>query len=170
MRLEPSHASSNPSAAPPPQSPRVMVLGANGFIGRHVVRALHAQGMAVVGVRRARPAAPSDADETGPTTWKHLQLHTVREPGAWREHLQGIDVVINCVGILRQRFGERLFAYQHYLQVLRGVEHVEQPVAPALQVLLPDWMSRTGAWPCGTIFGCPERRLSGRAGRPARAD
>jgi NAD dependent epimerase/dehydratase family enzyme len=151
-----------------------MVLGANGFIGRHVVRALHAQGMAVVGVRRVPPAAPSDADETGPIIWKHLQLHTLREPDAWREHLEGIDVVINCVGILRQRFGERYDDVHHLMPKAlaaacaasgvrlihtsalglhegaksRFLKHAEQPVAPALQVMLPDWMSRTGAHLC----------------------
>lgn len=276
MRFELSQASRIPPAVPPPRPPRVLVLGATGFIGRHVVRALIAAGTDVTGVRRGPPGALPENREFGPIAWKHIQLHTVRQADAWREHLQGMDVVINCVGILRQRVGERyddvhhlmpkalaaacaalgvrlihtsalglhegaksrflssklkgeraiqasgadhcivrpslidgmggfgaswlrmlaswpvhfvprgatgriaalqasdlgeayaalacmptlaqqreanlggerLFAYRHYLQVLRGVEHVEQPVAPALQVLLPDWMSRVGAHLC----------------------
>jgi hypothetical protein len=51
--------------------------------------------------------------------------------------------------------GERLFAYRHYLQVLRGVEHAEQPVKPALQVLLPDWVSRVGAHLCDVFRFSP---------------
>ncbi|WP_382323849.1 NAD(P)H-binding protein [Hydrogenophaga sp. UC242_50] len=281
MFLEQGRTTSADFPAAPGAPPRVLVLGANGFIGRHVVQALLAQGMAVVGVRRAAPA--TGAGESGGVTWKHLQLHTLREPGAWREHLQGMDVVINCVGILRQRVGERyeevhhlmpkelaaacaasgvrlihtsalglhegaksrflssklkgeqaiqasgadhcivrpslidglggfgaswlrmlaswpvhfvprgatgriaalqatdlgeayavlarlptlaqqreanlggerLFAYRHYLQVLRGVEHAEQPVKPALQVLLPDWVSRMGAHLCDVFRFSP---------------
>lgn len=273
-------ASADPPVAPG-APPRVLVLGANGFIGRHVVQALLGQGTTVVGVRRAPSAA--GAGEHGRITWKHLQLQTMLEPGAWHEHLQGMDVVINCVGILRQRAGERyddvhhrmpralaaacaasgvrlihtsalglhegaksrflssklkgeqaiqasgadhcivrpslidglggfgaswlrmlaswpvhfvprgatgriaalqatdlgeayavlahlptlaerreanlggerLFAYRHYLQVLRGVEHAAQPVKPALQVLLPDWMSRAGAHLCDVFRFSP---------------
>ena len=281
MFLEQGRTTSADSPVAPGARPRVLVLGANGFIGRHVVQALLAQGMAVVGVRRAAPA--TGAGESGGVTWKHLQLHTLREPGVWREHLQGMDVVINCVGILRQRMGERyedvhhlmpralaaacaasgvrlihtsalglhegaksrflssklrgeqaiqasgadhcivrpslidglggfgaswlrmlaswpvhfvprgatgriaalqatdlgeafavlarlptlahqreanlggerLFAYRHYLQVLRGVEHAEQPMKPALQVLLPDWVSRAGAHLCDVFRFSP---------------
>lgn len=279
---QPGTVNANATAIPG-TPPRVLVLGATGFIGRHVVRALIAGGVDVTGVRRAPPAAQADAVEREPITWKHLQLHTIREPQAWREHLYGMDVVINCVGILRQRVGERyddvhhrmpqalgaacaatgvrlihtsalglhegaksrflssklkgeqaiqasgadhcivrpslidgmggfgaswlrmlaswpvhfvprgatgriaalqatdlgeayaalarmptlaqqreanlggerLFAYRHYLQVLRGVEHAEQPVAPAVQVLLPNWMSRMGAHLCDVFRFSP---------------
>lgn len=272
---QPGTLNVNPTALPG-KPPRVLVLGATGFIGRHVVQALTAQGMEVTGVRRAPPPALPGSGGPAAITWKHLRLHTICQPDAWREHLQGMDVVINCVGILRQRVGERyddvhhrmpkalaaacattgvrlihtsalglhegaksrflssklkgeqaiqasgadhcivrpslidgmggfgaswlrmlarwpvhfvprgatgriaalqatdlgeayaalarmptlahqreanlggerLFAYRHYLQVLRGVEHAEQPVAPAVQVLLPDWMSRVGAHLC----------------------
>ena len=215
-------------------------------------------------------------------TWLHLQLQTLLQPDAWRTHLRGIDVVINCVGILRQRVGEsyedvhhrmpralaqacaeagvrlihtsalglhegaksrflssklrgeqaiaasgadhcivrpslidgiggfgaswlrmlaswpvhfvprgatgriaalqagdlgeafsvlaqmptlahqreanlggeRLFGYHQYLQMLRGVEHA-QPVPKALQVLLPDWLSRVGAHLCDVFRFSP---------------
>ena len=268
-------------AVTPSTPPRVLVLGANGFIGRHVVRALLAEGVAVVGVRRAAPT--TDAHEPDGVTWKHMQLQTMLESAAWHEHLRDTDVVINCVGILRQRVGERyddvhhrmpkalaaacatsgvrlihtsalglhegaksrflssklkgeqaiqasgadhcivrpslidglggfgaswlrmlaswpvhfvprgatgriaalqatdlgeayavlarfptlvhqreanlggerLFAYRHYLQVLRGVEHATQPVKPALQVLLPDWVSRAGAHLCDVFRFSP---------------
>lgn len=267
-------------AHPPP---RVLVLGATGFIGRHVVHALLGAGVAVTGVRRATPAVQAEKGAPASIGWKSLHLHTLRVPEDWREHLQGFDVVINCVGILRQRWGERyedvhhhmpaalaqacatagvrlihtsalglhegaksrflssklrgeqaiqasgadhcivrpslidgvggfgaswlrmlarwpvhfvprgatgqiaalqasdlgeayavlarmptlaqhreanlggerLFAYRHYLQLLRGVEHTEQPVPPAVQVLLPNWMSRAGAHLCDVFRFSP---------------
>jgi NADH dehydrogenase len=252
----------------------VLLLGAKGFIGGHVLQALLARGFEVIAVRRRAPEGAADA-QPDPHSWVQLQLQTQLHPDAWRMHLHGIDVVINCVGILRQRVGEsyedvhhrmpkalaqacaaagvrlihtsalglhegaksrflssklrgeqaiqasgadhcivrpslidgiggfgaswlrmlaswpvhfvprgatgriaalqagdlgeafavlahmptlahqreanlggeRLFAYRHYLQVLRGVEHA-QPVPKALQVLLPDWVSRAGAHLC----------------------
>jgi uncharacterized protein YbjT (DUF2867 family) len=256
---------------PEPLPLRVLLLGATGFIGRHVHAALQTRGVQVIGARRPRGG---QGDSAG--TWKPMLLHTMREPAAWQPHLQDIDLVINCVGILRQRWGEsyedvhhrmpaalaqacalagvrlihtsalglhegaksrflssklrgeqaiqasgadhcivrpslidglggfgaswlrmlaswpvhfvprgatgriaalqaadlgeafavlahmpsfssqreanlggdRLFAYRHYLQVLRGVEHTESPVTPAVQVLQPDWVSRAGAHLC----------------------
>jgi NADH dehydrogenase len=253
-----------------------MVLGARGFIGGHAVRALQARGAAVVGVRRPLTQVPSSEPAPDGLRWKALRLQSLLSAEDWRVHLQDIDVVINCVGILRQRWGERyeaihhdmpkalaeacaargvrfihtsalglhdnaksrflssklrgeravqasgadhcivrpslvdgvggfgaswlrmlaawplhivprgatgriaalqatdlgeafaalahlptlagqreanlggerLFAYRHYLQVLRGVEHAEQPVAPARQVLMPDWLTRLGAHGC----------------------
>ena len=259
---------------PAPRRVRVLLLGAKGFIGGHVLQALLARGFEVIAVRRRAPEGAADA-QPDPHSWVQLQLQTQLHPDAWRMHLHGIDVVINCVGILRQRVGEsyedvhhrmpkalaqacaaagvrlihtsalglhegaksrflssklrgeqaiaasgadhcivrpslidgiggfgaswlrmlaswpvhfvprgatgriaalqasdlgeafavlahmptlahqreanlggeRLFAYRHYLQVLRGVEHA-QPVPKALQVLLPDWVSRAGAHLC----------------------
>ena len=259
---------------PAPRRVRVLLLGAKGFIGGHVLQALIARGFEVIAVRRRAPEGAADA-QPDPHSWVQLQLQTQLHPDAWRMHLHGIDVVINCVGILRQRVGEsyedvhhrmpkalaqacaaagvrlihtsalglhegaksrflssklrgeqaiqasgadhcivrpslidgiggfgaswlrmlaswpvhfvprgatgriaalqagdlgeafavlahmptlahqreanlggeRLFAYRHYLQVLRGVEHA-QPVPKALQVLLPDWVSRAGAHLC----------------------
>ena len=257
-----------------PKRVRVLLLGANGFIGGHVMQALLVRGFEVIAVRRRAVERPADAHPE-PHSWLQLQLHTLLHSDAWRLHLQGVDVVVNCVGILRQRVGEsyedvhhrmpkalaqacaeagvrlihtsalglhegaksrflssklrgeraiqasgadhcivrpslidgiggfgaswlrmlaswpvhfvprgatgriaalqagdlgeafsvlaqmptlahqreanlggeRLFAYRHYLQLLRGVEH-SQPVPPALQVLLPDWVSRVGAHLC----------------------
>ncbi len=262
------------SAQPGSRRVRVLLLGAKGFIGGHVLQALLARGFEVIAVRRRASEGAADA-QPDPHSWRQLQLHTLLHPDAWRMHLGGIDVVINCVGILRQRVGEsyedvhhrmpkalaqacaeagvrlihtsalglhegaesrflssklrgeqavqasgadhcivrpslidgiggfgaswlrmlaswpvhfvprgvtgriaalqagdlgeafavlaqmptltqqreanlggeRLFAYRHYLQVLRGVEHA-QPVPKALQVLLPDWVSRVGAHLC----------------------
>lgn len=269
---------------PEPMSLRVLLLGATGFIGGHVLRALLDRGVNVVAVRRnMNPEGGLTPSSSATLGWKQLKLQHLRDASDWAGHLHGIDLVINCVGILRQRWGEsyedvhhhmpralaqacalagvrlihtsalglhegarsrflssklrgeqaiqasgadhcivrpslidglggfgaswlrmlaswpvhfvprgatgriaalqasdlgeafaalarmrdfshqreanlggeRLFAYRHYLQVLRGVEHTEAPVKPAVQVLLPDWVSRIGAHVCDVFRFSP---------------
>ena len=83
---------------------RVMVLGGTGFIGRNVAAALRERGHSVVvGTRHPRraldklPPGLRDCDlrET------HLEFLTTRY--AWKPLLAGVDVVVNAVGILRER-------------------------------------------------------------------
>jgi len=77
---------------------KVLVTGANGFIGSAVVEALLRAGHEVVAcVRSARNLPPSAA------------LHAVErdigamvEPGHWLALLDGVDHVVNCAGILRE--------------------------------------------------------------------
>ena len=76
---------------------KVLVLGGKGFIGRYVVRALAAQGSEVsIGTRHA--SAKND---------HVLILHHLTRTEDWREIVARFDVVVNCVGILRERWGER---------------------------------------------------------------
>lgn len=94
---------------PPPSSqPHVLLLGAAGFIGRHVHAALIEQGFRVTPV--CRPSSVSAA--TG-GVWKPLALEHMCATQDWLPHVSGIDVVINCVGILRQRVGERYAEIHH---------------------------------------------------------
>ncbi|RQY13298.1 SDR family oxidoreductase [Burkholderia stagnalis] len=73
----------------------ILVFGANGFIGRALCTRLEADGHRVVrGVRRA----------TGPGEIAIDYAHDVR-PEHWHARLDGIDVVVNAVGILRERRG-----------------------------------------------------------------
>jgi uncharacterized protein YbjT (DUF2867 family) len=98
--------------------PTVLLLGASGFIGSYVLRALLARGLLVVGVRRvhaSRTPVPPDAITSGQLQWRQLSVQTLTEPQDWAAHLQGIDVVINCVGILRQRIGQRYEDVHHHM-------------------------------------------------------
>lgn len=86
---------------------RVLVLGGTGFIGRHAVAALHASG--------AQVAIGSRHPERHESTYPFAALHPVRfeqllQPDAWAFLLKDVDVVVNCVGILRQRPNE---SYDH---------------------------------------------------------
>ena len=79
---------------------RVLVLGGTGFIGRHAVAALHAAGATLL-IGSRRPAQHQSA-------YPFAQMRAVRfeqmlAPEAWAPFLEGVDVVVNCVGILRQR-------------------------------------------------------------------
>ena len=79
---------------------RVLVLGGRGFIGRHVVRALAIRGHAVVVGSRHAAARGGAADV------RRVRFETLAAPDAWVALLAGIDTVVNCVGILRERPGE----------------------------------------------------------------
>jgi uncharacterized protein YbjT (DUF2867 family) len=90
-------------------TPHVLLLGAAGFIGRHVLQTLLARGVRVTAVCRLGAAYQS----TDLLVWKALRLEQMLAAQDWQIHLQGVDVVINCVGILRQRMGERYDAIHH---------------------------------------------------------
>nr|WP_231937867.1 SDR family oxidoreductase [Burkholderia lata] len=76
----------------------VLVCGANGFIGRALCAQFEAGGHRVLrGVRQA--AGPSDVA---------IDFAKDVDPDAWLARLQGVDVVINAVGILADQRGATL--------------------------------------------------------------
>ena len=90
---------------------RVLVLGGTGFIGRHAVAALRDAG-ATVAIGSRHPMRHAQR-------YPFAKLHCVRferllHADAWQALLNGVDVVINCVGILRQRPNES-YANVHHL-------------------------------------------------------
>ncbi len=75
---------------------KALVLGGKGFIGRYVVRALASNGCEVyVGTRHAKAA-----NEYA------LVLHRLTRKEHWTDVVSRYDVIVNCVGILRERWGE----------------------------------------------------------------
>lgn len=91
----------------------ILVIGGNGFIGRHIVRALPIETARVlVGTRRHG----NDKNEDDYT--RHLPLHVEKSDLDWVQALRGVDVVINAVGILRQRWGES-YEQIHHLAVAK---------------------------------------------------
>ncbi len=71
---------------------RVLLLGASGFIGRHSAGALRAAGDEVL--------------------TSAVRFETALQPQAWLGALEGVDAVVNAVGIFRER-GTRTFEALH---------------------------------------------------------
>lgn len=101
----------------PDPAPRVLVLGGSGFIGRHAVAALLECGCSVViGSRhpqRIERRVPDLAERCG---HRQARLERLTTPADWRHVIEDVDIVLNCVGILRQR-GRETYRRVHHLAV-----------------------------------------------------
>ena len=102
---------------------KVLVIGGAGFIGRSVVAALTARGAdVVVGTRR-----PSRAQSTtGKLQAEHIELHRLTKTTDWVTRVEPFDVIVNCAGILRERWGETYDAVYHLAPVAVAEACVEQ--------------------------------------------
>lgn len=81
---------------------KVLVLGGRGFIGRHAVAALQAAGHEVsIGSRRHRPGL------------RVARLERFERVDDVLPLLEGMDAVLNCVGILRERWRGENYAAVH---------------------------------------------------------
>lgn len=89
---------------------RILITGATGFIGGALARALLAQGHTLVCAVRHPQAL-----DLGGGAWSGLQADLATVPSAqwWHAHLQGIDAVVNAVGILRESRGQRFDDLHH---------------------------------------------------------
>lgn len=91
----------------------ILVMGGNGFIGRHIVRSLPIESARVlVGTRKREKGRKADVYT------RHLPMDGQNSDHDWRQALRGVDVVINAVGILRQRRGES-YEQVHHLAVAK---------------------------------------------------
>ncbi len=91
----------------------ILVLGGTGFIGRHVVAALIARKDRVaIGTRKPRRAVRRLPAAAG-CEIRELHLERLTSPAAWFEALEGADVVVNAVGILRERGAETYDRVHH---------------------------------------------------------
>ena len=79
----------------------VLLTGASGFIGRHLVQALAAHGhdLIVTSRRPGRHPQPGLREVAA-------DFSCDTDPAAWLPRLVGVDVVINAVGILREDRGQ----------------------------------------------------------------
>lgn len=82
---------------------RILLTGASGFLGRHLAKALSQAGHEVVcALRRPRRSRSLPC--------RHVVTVDMSKDLAgsvWLPHLEGIDAVVNAVGILRERRGQR---------------------------------------------------------------
>jgi uncharacterized protein YbjT (DUF2867 family) len=79
---------------------KILITGASGFIGGRLRAALLSRGHEVIGVARRMP------EGAAPGAWLALDVATCTTAD-WRRHLQGVDVVVNAVGIFREHGAQR---------------------------------------------------------------
>ena len=90
---------------------RILLTGASGFIGTHVSTALLAEGFQLAcTTRRAPPHARNGEGQRVRLIEADFARDTAK--AAWLPRLDGIDVVINCVGIIAEH-GTQTFAALH---------------------------------------------------------
>jgi nucleoside-diphosphate-sugar epimerase len=90
-----------PSRPNPPLVGRLVVTGANGFVGRHVVRAAAAAGCEVRGVVRS----PSAAEVVSTAGGRPVEL-VGRDPGALVQACEGAQAVVHLAQIGAERSGQ----------------------------------------------------------------
>lgn len=76
---------------------RVLLVGATGLIGSSLLAQLQVRGHRVRAVTR-RSGNPVD---TRQVEWVRIDVAKATEPGAWASALDGVDAVVNCVGVLQ---------------------------------------------------------------------
>lgn len=81
---------------------RVLVLGANGFVGSAIVAALVRAGMTVRCVVRDPDKLVSRFPGIE-TVKSNLRDESARDPEYWTEALTGVDAVVNAAGVLQPR-------------------------------------------------------------------
>lgn len=86
---------------------RILLTGASGFIGQHLLQALLAEGHHVVCAAR-RPATSLDPR----LTYIQADFANDTDKSTWLARIDGIDAVINAVGIFREH-GRQSFARLH---------------------------------------------------------
>lgn len=84
---------------------RILVCGAAGFIGKHCVSQLLRDGFDVIGL--SRNVTLASAQFPG-LTWRQGDFSRLRSLEDWRPILQGIDGIVNCVGLLQAGYGDSL--------------------------------------------------------------
>jgi uncharacterized protein YbjT (DUF2867 family) len=81
---------------------RIMLIGANGLVGAAALARLRKEGHNVIAVVR-RPAL----NIAGlPTSLIRMDISQCVSPEAWLPHLEGIDAVVNCAGVLQDAAGD----------------------------------------------------------------
>ena len=93
---------------------RILVLGGAGFIGRHTVAALLARHHEVViGSRHPERAQLRLPIQAHGCERRAVRLELLLTADAWRPLITGIDIIVNCVGILRERGAETYDKVHH---------------------------------------------------------
>ena len=107
---------------------KILLTGATGFIGKHLLIALAAAGHELVGVVRQSGLPPQPR-----VSYIRMEFSQQLQPSDWSVALDDIDVVINAVGIFRETPGQSFEAIHRAAPVAlftaasnAGVRHIVQ--------------------------------------------
>ncbi|MEX0350467.1 MAG: SDR family oxidoreductase [Paracoccaceae bacterium] len=104
----------------------ILVLGAYGFIGSAVVRALNDKALRVTGLVRN----PRSAARVLPgASIRVADLRALTDPTHWSDLLNDIDVVVNCAGALQDGGEDDLEAVHHHAIAALAVACAERNIA-----------------------------------------
>lgn len=88
---------------------KILVTGAYGFIGSAVTARLAQNGHQLIGVgRNVADAARKQPD----VQWIALDIGRAKSPEDWLPHVEGVDAVVNCAGVLQDGLGDDVKAVQ----------------------------------------------------------
>ncbi|MEE9331348.1 MAG: sugar nucleotide-binding protein [Methylophilaceae bacterium] len=82
---------------------KVLVLGGNGFIGSQIVAKLANQAEVIIGTRQL----------TMQKNMRTIRMQSMLSIHDWKQIVSNFDMVVNCVGILRERKSESYEAIHH---------------------------------------------------------
>ena len=77
---------------------RILLIGASGLIGSAVAARLARDGHELIGVGRGDGAAVRRVPLSG---WIQLDVRNAIRPEDWLLHLEGVEAVVNCAGVLQ---------------------------------------------------------------------
>jgi len=89
---------------------RVLLTGADGFIGSHLVAGLLEAGHEVVACSRAPARGAARAPQA---QWLACDFNRDVAPEDWAPRLAGVDAAINCAGVLRASRGQDIERIHH---------------------------------------------------------
>ena len=84
---------------------RVLVPGAYGLIGSACLARLRSEGHELIGLGRSIDQARWRFPYA---RWITADFAKLTDPAAWQAFLQGIDAVVNCVGVLQNGLGDSI--------------------------------------------------------------
>jgi len=89
---------------------KVFLCGAQGFIGRHLLARLRAQGHQVL----ATSSRQLPRESTDGLDWIQADFARDLEAKVWLHRLEGVEAVINTVGVLRDSLKQPMEAIHHH--------------------------------------------------------